>query len=389
MTVHGPAQALTWHLDLFDRIRRASATTTEDGIMTHALGNAQFMQAAKLMTSINGAILRDGQTIAVQQDDESKLLTQENLAQTHSHIRREAELLDRAETHYVSAGVVSAVAAAAEMAEPEMLYPTDLPAREMLLVFEEPLVLDDLDPDTGLQRTDLGLPVVAMNVADAEVGTRTGEDGAMEVNDGIIVTLYTDEASFRQHYLADYANVFPDRTDDVRSMDDSIAVLGKWCVDVTAWGYGVPWTQVEFDPENPPDIGEILGSMAFVRRFLLAYFRWTWQRILVPHQHVPNRAERRRWHRTFNDEPNIKVLKLRREVEQRTGDDEGAGFIDAKGYSWIVRGHWRRQWYKSMGPARNEDGSFNHDSHRLVWIEPHLAGDGPLKVGHRVTAAVR
>jgi hypothetical protein len=81
---------------------------------------------------------------------------------------------------------------------------------------------------------------------------------------------------------------------------------------------------------------------------------------------------------------------LRREFEaEQSGRSETDGFYFD--HSWIVRGHWRRQWYPSLGPARNPDGSFNQDSHRLTWIEAHQSGNpmAPLVIGHEVTSAVR
>jgi hypothetical protein len=92
----------------------------------------------------------------------------------------------------------------------------------------------------------------------------------------------------------------------------------------------------------------------------------------------------------FPEDGHIKVLHLRR--TEQAARREGESDADyARRHQWIVRGHWRRQWYKSLGPARHADGTFNEASHRLIWIDPFLAGNpfGPLVVGHNVTAAVR
>ena len=55
------------------------------------------------------------------------------------------------------------------------------------------------------------------------------------------------------------------------------------------------------------------------------------------------------------------------------------------------RGHWRRVHVPTLGPARNEDGSFNDDSHRLKWIMPFWRGplDGPIGPMHKATVVVR
>jgi hypothetical protein len=129
-----------------------------------------------------------------------------------------------------------------------------------------------------------------------------------------------------------------------------------------------------------------------MRRFLLSYFRWCWQRILVPERYNPSRAENKRAIRMGRplEDGYIKVMRLRREVEaEKSGRPETDGFYFD--HQWIVRGHWRRQWYKTLGPHHNDDGSFNQDSHRLIWVEPHTSGNpyGPLVIGHDVVAAVR
>ena len=87
----------------------------------------------------------------------------------------------------------------------------------------------------------------------------------------------------------------------------------------------------------------------------------------------------------------VKILRLRREVEAEARGENVDSDEWRRDHQWIVRGHPRRQWFPSLGPARNEDGSFNQDSHRLIWIEPHVAGNpyGPLVIGHNVVAAVR
>lgn len=56
-----------------------------------------------------------------------------------------------------------------------------------------------------------------------------------------------------------------------------------------------------------------------------------------------------------------------------------------------VRGHWRRVYVRSLGPARLEDGTMNPDSHRLTWIESHWRGpeEGQLGAMHSATSVIR
>lgn len=57
----------------------------------------------------------------------------------------------------------------------------------------------------------------------------------------------------------------------------------------------------------------------------------------------------------------------------------GRGATREYRHRWIVRGHWRNQYY----PSRND--------HRPIWIDPHLAGpeDKPLLGGERVNVLRR
>ena len=77
------------------------------------------------------------------------------------------------------------------------------------------------------------------------------------------------------------------------------------------------------------------------------------------------RAERRRAHKLNKHLPTIQVTHLRQR-EYHSGDPGDPGVWSCR---WIVRGHWRKQWYPKDG------------AHKPLFIEPHIKGpDGaPLK----------
>jgi hypothetical protein len=87
------------------------------------------------------------------------------------------------------------------------------------------------------------------------------------------------------------------------------------------------------------------------------------------------RADRRRLARRDIPADRVRVIQLRR----RTHSTEHGESDREYHHRWIVRGHWRQQWY----PARGV--------HRPVWIAPHLKGpDGaPLLGGEKVHAWTR
>lgn len=87
---------------------------------------------------------------------------------------------------------------------------------------------------------------------------------------------------------------------------------------------------------------------------------------------TPDRPTRRRAAREGREAPDVRVLSLR-------GVGSGGGSGDGSReylHQWIVRGHWRRQWYPSI------------QQHRPRWIAPHVKGpDGaPLLGGEKVYA---
>lgn len=85
-------------------------------------------------------------------------------------------------------------------------------------------------------------------------------------------------------------------------------------------------------------------------------------------------------HHTRSSNPNRRrasrptLITYLRYRPRRADTQTGAG---AREYAhrWMVRGHWRRQWYPSEG------------RHRPIWISTYIAGpaDAPLKTGDKVT----
>jgi hypothetical protein len=85
----------------------------------------------------------------------------------------------------------------------------------------------------------------------------------------------------------------------------------------------------------------------------------------------PDRAARRRAARGRYKPRPVRVIELRRPAHSGSGDGSREFH-----HQWIVRGHWRQQWY----PARKV--------HRPVWIAPHIKGPegAPLLGGEKVYA---
>lgn len=77
-------------------------------------------------------------------------------------------------------------------------------------------------------------------------------------------------------------------------------------------------------------------------------------------KHQFPRAERRRAEREQRQLPDVKVVLLRRpEQSESTHTQQGREWH----HQWIVRGHWRRQWYPRA------------ETHKPVYVSPYMKGD--------------
>lgn len=116
------------------------------------------------------------------------------------------------------------------------------------------------------------------------------------------------------------------------------------------------------------------------------------QSVATLESHRPERAERRRAARAGLETPDVTVVQLRRHAraegqpddadDDNTEDSTEAGqdpAASARTHRWVVRGHWRQQWYPSL------------NDHRAIWIHGYVKGpeDKPLVIGERVNALLR
>jgi len=292
---------------------------------------------------------------------------------------REYQMLSGAVSHYVSGDVMDLVTSAAELAEPEMLWPTDLFTPCGFAVFEKPLIVTDLHPETGAVDERLHVWVRAMGW---QVHPGMGSMSDKTVGDGVSLFFYTTGWDYEHGNMADLEAIgITDHLDPV-TVDE-----GLLPIEVIPWRFGRPWTvrnEVGYRP------GTLPSSVAYQRRWFLAFMRLMWQEIVVRHRDDPKRATVRQWERLAKRKPllDYTVLKLRREhdpVHHETGTGTP---LD---HRVRVRPHWRRVHVKSLGPARLPDGSMNPETHRLVYIEAHWRGpeEGPIGAMHSATSFTR
>jgi len=289
--------------------------------------------------------------------------------------------LRHATTHYVSAEVIHEVSLAAELAEPEPLFGTDLFCPCGFAVFETPVVMPDLDPDTGVTSDDLVVHIRAMGWR-AHGGIRASASGAF--TEGVTIFLYTTKEDFREGYLPSLAKLGKKAPFDWEEVAE-----GFIPVEVIPWCFGAEWTTRESAGYVKGTVPTPVGAE---RRWFLAFMRLCWQEIIVHRRENFKRAQYRQWDRLAKRKEllDYTTLRLRRLVDpQHRFEETGTGIpLD---HRVLVRAHWRRQYIPSLGPARLADGSMDPNTHRLIWIEKHWRGpeDGPIGAMHSATSVIR
>lgn len=140
----------------------------------------------------------------------------------------------------------------------------------------------------------------------------------------------------------------------------------------------IPWTPDDMRPDETHlfllDTKKLADTTMSWGALLLAAFQIAKERTLVDHvvERLP-RAERRRTQRAELPLRDVRIVKLRQHLAEKHTNTNSEISREYRS-RWIVRGHWRQQWYPSL------------ESHRPRWIHPHLKGpqDGKLIGGDRV-----
>ncbi|ONI71127.1 hypothetical protein ALI144C_52335 [Actinosynnema sp. ALI-1.44] len=153
----------------------------------------------------------------------------------------------------------------------------------------------------------------------------------------------------------------------------------EWCALTP-----MEFTEMEGWPDGVSEAESSADTDARIalQRTILATWLLMGQTLVRSEPMTAPRAARRRIERLDPAlDPTVCYIDLRRartEPSDRPDDDFGKGTREYR-HRWIVRGHWRNQYY----PSRND--------HRPIRIDPHLAGpeDKPLLGGERVNVLRR
>lgn len=114
-------------------------------------------------------------------------------------------------------------------------------------------------------------------------------------------------------------------------------------------------------------------------KLIAASFELLAQKIFVKRLERPPRSVRRRIQKQTGrkDIKDVAIIEMR--VRENTSYTTGTAVEREYSNSWVVRGHWRNQWYPASG------------IHKAIWIDPHVKGpdDKPLKNVRKIFAVVR
>ncbi len=163
--------------------------------------------------------------------------------------------------------------------------------------------------------------------------------------------------------------------------------------DRTPWTYDHPWQSSgkdEWEPGKVLEDGSIQvdDTVAFIRRFMLSFFRIAHQFIDVePVQRSVKRRRERASNKKLPHFGEIKIITLRR-VEQTGEIDEDDERQWKLTHQIMVRGFWRWQWHPTPSEPDHECEHCKAESgyHQQIWISPFIKGPPgtPLVIGDRV-----
>jgi hypothetical protein len=271
----------------------------------------------------------------------------------------EAKRLTGADLYYVSAPMTDLAVAAGNSLPEFNLMPEDLPTPCGFMYFDKPMATVDYN---DYRERETVSDIVAVSWGP----WRPWTPGHLWSDGGIWMTFW-----------ADY-----------RGIIDNAQARGILTHLPARFVAGVPRLCIDNECQSPftrEPIATLVGGEVTAFEDAKGVGRWmaiiktTW---LLMQQQVTDvtdaeydRAARRRLQKQGIEPPTVRVINLR-----RVAHSAGTGESDReRHHTWIVRGHWRNQWYPSRGV------------NRPIWIAPHLKGpEGlPLLGGEKVHAWTR
>lgn len=356
-SVNSPGQALTWHLEL----------------LKWAFGKFAPMEQQTMIDVMSGNKDRKRwgeQTISLEAKGRAAMNASTLNTGTTMYVSRQIQ-------HLIE-GMIKAYEGEPDSKVPSLEF-TDLPQPTGLVVFESPF--PSLSAEARLQPYCVIRAVSWRLIKPGTMITKVNVDGRefdMELMPK--KSLYNDDGTaeknameaVRQHGGVLLQPYYDGRTYIVGGDDDwrNIGSPPGLCSAYVA----IPFTEFNLD-SDPDDPERNFSEYRLLKAYFTFLMRLIWQQLLPGEIHRPNNSNRRKWSTFRANVGDIKVTHYRRYVPRRRKKGEGDGTFLLG--TQKVDGHFKWQWYKTLGPAYNEDGTWNRSSHRRIWVDGYERGQGP------------
>ena len=289
------------------------------------------------------------------------------------------QTLRLAEPVYVSEEVTEVIDEARKSWKPERLLPGDAFTPRGFLWFPRPVLLDDMP----VTRTSPGRATAPPGSLNGFIPVRGIGWLPLHAEDLSIGTYWISfyVAAEDEYALADEMGI-PSRFDlDGIPREEVLRAMPVSLVHQWQWSWGSDGDVAEdFDDASRYDVIPEDSVEDVIKRAKMqsALVQTTWRIAaqLVPAKHRPQRQWWRNANRNGIESKDVTVIQLRRTRSPQEGEAEEGGALTVR---FVVRGHWRNQWYPSLG------------EHRQIWISPYVKGpDGaPLRRTERAWEFVR
>jgi len=288
-----------------------------------------------------------------------------------------SELMNKAETVFVSRDMCTIIEAAAETLPDVPLQEEQVFWPRAFIYFERPIRhVDPMTPADGFTIDTRAIYFGSGPVMDG--------DAANDAAEAVGLKNYTElpenqQVTFSEKGLTHVT--FVDIDDAFQAIGQSSDEIGirVFPFDMSGWIYGKSWETVEKKLRPGFTGAEVDPGLAQQRKLLLATLLIAQQYIAVHSSQRPTRQVRRRAERAGIESGDITYITLRRN-SARVGEREKTS-EEWKGYDYRfpVKGHWKHQFYPSKG------------EHHLIWIDPYIKGheDLPLIIKDKVYKLVR
>jgi hypothetical protein len=278
--------------------------------------------------------------------DGAKESPQKQLEMVGQVFEVEQTMLNMSQTIFVSEEIVDEILEAETTLIDTAIIEQDLFTPAGLIVLEKPLKYELLVDDSEYIETWLVTSICY-----------TSLDEQININIyGALDSIRTVAGEF-VYSVGDEKNKYI-YTEAVKSIPRSRTCLA----DITVFGFGE--TKIAYD-----------DALLQIKRFLIAFFRLTYE-YLERHTEKPPRTARRRAERENRPQDGDTVyMKLRRTLH----DGDNGGTHSSPAYAFRVRGHWKRAYLRSRGFPVGDPRSYRH-----VYVKDYIKGRGDFVESKRL-----